>query len=487
MQAPGHPRHIARLPDVRRLFQRIRPHHRLHYAAHQRQVNPQKLAVVAGIAFRSAINMPQQRNRAAQHILIQPVNGINGVAGIDGSQRPQRVVGYGEAQIFPFLLRLFLRREVAQAGIQLQQGAAGAAVHLLSEHTELARIAAPRFLLRHIPDAVQSVNDGGAGRQGIKGPRPGQGFQGAPVEAGNIGPAAEIADGRIRPFGRPFRHNGLHRPLAHGLDRRQSHAQGVLRPPAGLVGGVQHTGSVDIRQPDANAHPVAFVDRRHIAVAVIQPAVEHRRHIFQRIMPLEVRRPVGNQAVADAVRLVEGVTGKGLNQAENLRAHLLRVALLHRPGHKPRAFLRHQLGDLLAHRLPHGVRLPQRIAGEVLQNVQHLVLIDNDPVGFIQQLFHAGMGVGNLLPAVLGADKAVDMLHGAGPVQGDHRRNIAQIRRLQLLDVPLHPGAFQLKQVGSVARPQQFVGRLIIQSQPAQVNADAPFLVQQLDGAIQDG
>ena len=88
---------------------------------------------------------------------------------------------------------------------------------------------------------------------------------------------------------------------------------------------------------------------------------------------------------------------------------------------------------------------------------------------------------------MLGADEPVDVLHRPGAVQGNHGRNIAQVRRFQLLDVALHTGGFQLEQVGRVAGAQQCVGCFVVQAQPAQVDAYAPLFVQQLDGAIQDG
>ena len=203
-------------------------------------------------------------------------------------------------------------------------------------------------------------------------------------------------------------------------------------------------------------------------------------------MRLEIRRPVGNQGVADAVRFVESVAGKGFNQVKNLYRQLLFETLAQGPVDKPLPFLGHQRGDFLAHRLADRIRFPQGIASEVLQNQQHLVLIDDDPVGFIQQFLQAGMGIGNRRAPVLGFNKGVDMLHRPRPVQRNHRRDVVQARRLQFLDIPLHPRAFQLKQVRSLARGQQGKGRLVIQRQPPQVNLDAPGLVHQLHRPVQD-
>ena len=51
----------------------------------------------------------------------------------------------------------------------------------------------------------------------------------------------------------------------------------------------------------------------------------------------------------------------------------------------------------------------------------------------------------------------------------------------------LHPGTFQLEQVGGFAGAQHFVSSRVLQRQFDQVDADAPFRLQQLDGAVQDG
>ena len=48
----------------------------------------------------------------------------------------------------------FLGGVIGVGRVQLQQCAAGAAVHLLAEHAKLSGVAIPRFLLRQRPDAV---------------------------------------------------------------------------------------------------------------------------------------------------------------------------------------------------------------------------------------------------------------------------------------------------------------------------------------------
>ena len=101
-------------------------------------------------------------------------------------------------------------------------------------------------------------------------------------------------------------------------------------------------------------------------------------------MGLEVAGPVGDQGVADAVGLVEGVPGEGFDKVENLYGQRLIEALAGGPGHEVFPLLRHQRGDLLAHRLAHYVGSAQGVACELLQDQKHLVLVNDDAVGLVQ-------------------------------------------------------------------------------------------------------
>ena len=204
-------------------------------------------------------------------------------------------------------------------------------------------------------------------------------------------------------------------------------------------------------------------------------------------MGLEVGRPVRNQGIADAVGLVEGIAGEGLDQVEYLGRQRPVESLAQGPADKPVPLFSHQGSDFLAHGLAHRVCLAQRIAGKPLQDQQYLVLVHNHPIRLVQQFLQAGMGICNASPAVLGLNEGIDMLHGPWTVKGNHCRNVAQVGRLQLLDIPLHPGAFQLEQVRGLARRQEVEGLLVVQGQSAHVNLDALGLIQELGGPVQNG
>ena len=138
-----------------------------------------------------------------------------------------------------FLLQagLFLGRVVGQAGVELQQGAAGAAIQVVAEHAELTGVAVAGLLLGHRPDAVQGGDHGGPGGQRVETAGFSQGFQRPTVQAGYIHPVAEIADGCVGAVGRPLGNDGSNRPLTQRFDCRQADTQLAkarrLGPPSG--------------------------------------------------------------------------------------------------------------------------------------------------------------------------------------------------------------------------------------------------------------
>ena len=97
------------------------------------------------------------------------------------------------------------------------------------------------------------------------------------------------------------------------------------------------------------------------------------------------------------------------------------------------------------------------------------------------------MRIGHRRPPVLCIDEPVDVLHWPRAIQRDHGGNVADVRRFELFDVALHPGAFQLEHVGGVSGGEQFVCRPVVQRQGLQINLDAPALPHQLDRLVKDG
>ncbi len=124
--------------------------------------------------------------------------------------------------------------------------------------------------------------------------------------------------------------------------------------------------------------------------------------------------------------LVEGVPGERLYQVEDLIRQPLVVALVQSPIDEFVPFLLHDLRYLLAHGLADYVRLAQAVSGHGLRNEENLVLVDNDPVRLLQDVFQHGMRVFSLPLAVFRLDERIYMVHGARPVERYHGCNVKQ-------------------------------------------------------------
>ena len=103
-------------------------------------------------------------------------------------------------------------------------------------------------------------------------------------------------------------------------------------------------------------------------------------------MRFQVRRDEGQVRVGRRVRLVEAVAGELLHQVEDLLDLLLRRPRSSAPCDEALALLGHLLELLLAHGAAQHVGIAQRIAGHAVGDLHHLFLVDDDAVGFFQQL-----------------------------------------------------------------------------------------------------
>ena len=84
------------------------------------------------------------------------------------------------------------------------------------------------------------------------------------------------------------------------------------------------------------------------------------------------------------------------------------------PVTKTRALLGHLLGLLLAHGAAQEVGAPERVAGQALRDLHHLLLVDEHPVRLPSICSMSGCRYSAFLP-VLAVDEVLDHAGSSGP------------------------------------------------------------------------
>jgi hypothetical protein len=120
------------------------------------------------------------------------------------------------------------------------------------------------------------------------------------------------------------------------------------------------------------------------------------------------------------------------------------------------ALLGHLLGLLLAHRPAQHVGAAERVAGQHLRDLHHLLLVEDHPVGVPEHRFQVrGMQViARRLAAVLAVDEVIDhaRLQRPGTKQRHQRHDVLEAVRLQAADQVLHAARFELEHRRRLAR-----------------------------------
>ncbi len=115
---------------------------------------------------------------------------------------------------------------------------------------------------------------------------------------------------------------------------------------------------IHVRRQNRNAHALTFADENRNLVRVVDFVAEQSGHELDRIIRLQIRGLIADQAVGRAVALVESVAGEFFQQIENRVRFLLRDFVRRRATFdEVGAFLRHLLAVLFSHRAAQQIRL----------------------------------------------------------------------------------------------------------------------------------
>ena len=259
----------------------------------------------------------------------------------------------------------------------------------------------------------------------------------------------------------------LHCLLAHALDG----AHGI--DDAALVHVEMHHGAVDRRRHHLDPHAPGFLTEVTQLVRVAQIQRHGRGHELHRVVRLEPGRMIGDERIGCRVRLVEAVVGELGHKVEDRAGLILVDAALHRTVNETGALHLHLGGDLLAHGAAQKVSFAERVAGEHLGDLHHLLLIDDDAIRLFQDGFQQRMQVIGLQLAMLDRVVDRDVLHRARTVERHQRNDVLETVGLHARNGAAHALAFQLEHAHRFAGCQKTVGLLVIQRHFLDLDMDA--------------
>ena len=166
----------------------------------------------------------------------------------------------------------------------------------MGEHPHLPYRLVALQALAGLHRRLQHLHVGGpALAEGIEGSALDEAFDHPAVDDPEVDPAAEVGQARERPPLGPRRQDGVHGSPADVLDRGQAEPNHVAHDGEVLV------ALVDVGRGDGDAHLAALVHVDHDLVGVFGLAGQQGRHELHRIVGLQIRRLVGDEAVGRAV------------------------------------------------------------------------------------------------------------------------------------------------------------------------------------------
>jgi hypothetical protein len=220
--------------------------------------------------------------------------------------------------------------------------------------------------------------------------------------------------------------DGLDRLRADALDRAQSEPDRAAHDREVLA------ALVHVRRQHLDAVLAALGDVLERVVGVAGLEREQSCHELDAEVRLQIRGLVGDHRVRGRVALVEAVGRERLHLVED-RDRSLAVGgpMRLRALEEAVALRRHLLRLLLAHGAAEVVGVAERVAGERLRDLHHLLLIDDDAVGVGEDRLERGMQILDRLAAVLALDELRDhaAVEGTWSIERERGDHVREARR----------------------------------------------------------
>ena len=179
-------------------------------------------------------------------------------------------------------------------------------------------------------------------------------------------------------------------------------------------------------------------------VCIVQNTGEQRRQVLPRVITFQPSRLIGQGCIGSCMRFVECIGGKTLHLAEDRFGGFFihstadtpvdfhRAVLIDQTINKNLPFLFHYSRFFLAHGAANNISTPEGIPRQASKNLHNLFLIDNTPIGDVQNVPQQRMAEPHFLWMMAALNVAWDGIHRPGTVQRNHCNQIFQVLRLQL-------------------------------------------------------
>ena len=203
------------------------------------------------------------------------------------------------------------------------------------------------------------------------------------VQVTVVHPAAKLGEGCKASALFTLCQHGVHKAPAHALESRESEPD-VL--PGHGEGG---SGFVDVRRQKVDAVLPALGDILGHLVLRVQHGGQQSGHVLPGMVVLEPRRLIGHDGVAHGVGLVEGVVREVVDLVVDGLGHVLGHTVGKAAADVPGRVTLDEclplpldiLDLFLGHGPAHHVGLPQRVARQLAEDLDDLLLIDDAAVG----------------------------------------------------------------------------------------------------------
>jgi len=231
---------------------------------------------------------------------------------------------------------------------------------------------------------------------------------------------------------------------------------------------------VHIRGQNLQPHAPALLEQDHHPRGGAHFTAQVRRHEFGRIVDLEKTRLIGHQRVTGGMGFVETVAGELGHHVIDLVGDLVEHTALVRSLDEMEPLPGHDLEIFFPHRAAEQVGVAERKTAHLRRHLDHLLLIDRNAVGLLEQGGEQGMEIGDRSGIALAADEIVDIIHGPGTIEGIHGDEVFQAGGLELTQILLHAGTFKLEKADGFTPGEDLIDPGVVERDGIDVDLDAP-------------